>query len=736
MPFIAEDSWITSQASTHDVSELDDCSVAVDASYYLKYLLDHPPSHEPLLPALGGLTGIAAHIAQALDNWQAANITPFFIFDGQPLVGQIEAEIQHGLSEHVKLNAAWEMYSSQRAQDAVNAFGATSAFNVKYLYPLLMADLKSRNLHFIVAPYNASAQLAYFDMIESSQCAAIMGSQELLFYPIQDTFICSIDFSTKKVVSISKQTIVTRLNISEALLVDALLMMGTSFLPALPVIKDTSVSPRPTPIVQDAVNLLRTSSKSVAAVCSSYADLLANTDSNWLDKYQKARLAVNHFIYIAESGEIKVNDYDSLTGDNHEYLGLQLPAELFHYVNSGLISARSIDWIGHNTMAVLPNATGILQDDYKKLLSVDLLPLRQHIVSVIHPRLNRGIQHKEVDVRLWFNSKFSYKIKSDLNLNTDATTISKVNRFTIPDNVQSVHPPPANCSAVLGYEFMSAIREKFPIDTFVKEKEKPQPLADATSIRTLILLRFMYLRGYLDEAHALKSSWGMAIAVAHFKIMETVGDTAEGQGLYEAVFLAFELIRYGVLDGKMMYENLQGMPGSGSEEDKTSVLLICRCATLLNLDHQPNGYTGPLNKNLLGFSTLVSEVRDANRNLVEALAASLFLHAQADRNRTDFLAISQKLPFAHHPNVGMGIAMKTFLDDTNAEDSVEERQKHVQGVVDRWIPFAKNIHEDITLVYKLIDAICEGMSGLGDVISEEDRARWFTAQKYLQARPI
>ncbi|KAL1901610.1 hypothetical protein Cpir12675_000480 [Ceratocystis pirilliformis] len=611
-----------------------------------------------------------------------------------------------------------------------------AAFNVKYLYPLLMANLQSRSLHFIVAPYNASAQLAYFDMIESSQCAAIMGSQELLLYPIQDTYIRSIDFVSKKVTSISKQAIVSRLNISEPLLVDTLLMMGTTFLSTLPVLKDSSVSPRPSPVVQDAVNLLRTSSKSVAAACSSYADILANTDPNWLSKYQKARLAVNHFIYIAESGEIKVNDYENLTGDNHEYLGLQLPAEIFHYVNRGLISARSVDWIAHNTMAVLPNATGILQEDYKKLLTVDLIPLRQHVVSVIHPRLNRGIQHKEVDVRLWFNIKFSYKIKSDLNLNNDATTISKVNRFTIPDNVQSVHPPPANCGAVLGYEFMSAVREKFPVDTFVKEKEKPQPLTDATSIRTLILLRFMYLRGYLDEAHKLELSWGMAIAVAHFKIMETVGNSAESMGLYEAVFLAFELIRYGVLDGQMKYENLQGMPGNGSEEDKTSVLLICRCATLLNLGHQINGYTGPLNKNLLGFSTLVSEVRDANRNLVEALAASLFLHAQANRDRTDFLAISQGLPFAQHPNVGMGIAMKTFLDDTNAEESVEERQKHVQGVVERWIPFATDIYEDITVVYKLIDAICEGMSGLAGVIPEEDRVRWFTAQKYLQARPI
>ncbi|KAL1890790.1 hypothetical protein Cpir12675_005244 [Ceratocystis pirilliformis] len=126
MPFIVEDSWIASQATTHDIAELDDCSVAVDASYYLKYLLDHPPSHEPLLPALGGLTGIAAHIDQALEAWQVANITPFFIFDGQPLVGQVDAEIHHGLAEHSKLNAAWDMYISQRAQDAVNAFGATS----------------------------------------------------------------------------------------------------------------------------------------------------------------------------------------------------------------------------------------------------------------------------------------------------------------------------------------------------------------------------------------------------------------------------------------------------------------------------------------------------------------------------------------------------------------------------------------------------------------------------------
>src|SRR6266511_656139 len=63
---------------THDLAELEDCAIAVDATYYLLTFLENAPFHEPLLPALGGLTGIQNHIEKDLDEWAAFKVTPFF----------------------------------------------------------------------------------------------------------------------------------------------------------------------------------------------------------------------------------------------------------------------------------------------------------------------------------------------------------------------------------------------------------------------------------------------------------------------------------------------------------------------------------------------------------------------------------------------------------------------------------------------------------------------------------
>ena len=113
-------------ASTYDLSGLEDCAIGIDASYYLHLFLDKSPFHEPLLPALGGLTGIENHIDADLDQWQANKITPFFVFDGQSLVGQDEVSVRRARAANKKTDEAWDLYFQSQAEQAVNAFGANS----------------------------------------------------------------------------------------------------------------------------------------------------------------------------------------------------------------------------------------------------------------------------------------------------------------------------------------------------------------------------------------------------------------------------------------------------------------------------------------------------------------------------------------------------------------------------------------------------------------------------------
>lgn len=108
--------------SQHNLKDLEDTAIAIDATYYLQQQIDAPP-HEPLLLALGGLTSIRARLDADIDQWLAHGITPFFIFDGQPIPGEDEVTTLRGLQANEKTDYAWDLYFNGIATDAVQAFG-------------------------------------------------------------------------------------------------------------------------------------------------------------------------------------------------------------------------------------------------------------------------------------------------------------------------------------------------------------------------------------------------------------------------------------------------------------------------------------------------------------------------------------------------------------------------------------------------------------------------------------
>ncbi|KAI4867241.1 PIN domain-like protein [Hypoxylon rubiginosum] len=161
MPSSFEDHWINEQVATAEVTQLEDCAIAVDAAYYLQLFLDNAPYHEPLLPALGGLTGIQSHIEHDLDSWKANKTIPFFIFNGQSIEGQDDVSVQRGKRAIAGTDEAWGLYFQSQANEAVTAFGShRGAYPIHYLFPLLQGILKRRSLHFLVPPFNASAQVS------------------------------------------------------------------------------------------------------------------------------------------------------------------------------------------------------------------------------------------------------------------------------------------------------------------------------------------------------------------------------------------------------------------------------------------------------------------------------------------------------------------------------------------------------------------------------------------------
>ena len=69
-------------------------------------------------------------------------------------------------------------------------------------------------------------------------------------------------------------------------------------------------------------------------------------------------------------------------------------------------------------------------------------------------------------------------------------------------------------------------------------------------------------------------------------------------------------------------------------------MIISWVASLGKVRHHAIGYSGPLNRQLLAFQSIVSEVRASLRDLIEMSLVSLFLEGHADRDRNDWMDIS------------------------------------------------------------------------------------------------
>lgn len=453
-----------------------------------------------------------------------------------------------------------------------------------------------------------------------------MGPRELLLYPLKDVLIQDIDWDNNKFKSVSRDTLMGQLGVDEPVFVDALLITGCSFLAPFP----ARAQPQHTSnSVRDAVNMLRANGKHVKQLCSSFDDILKD-QPGWFDNFCKARMIVKHFIYISENGAVDVDNFDGVTADSHEYLGIRLPEELLHYLNTGLIGPHLVSWITHSKLTILPTLDGIAADEYRSLVLNQLVPVRELALGLVVPKLNRGLHYKDIEVRAWFADQQPTTIRN----NSFRTPSPKVATWDIEEKVVTQHFPSWSLTAPaskdragsLAFEVLSLQKPDFAKDTIGKPGSKTK--ADSSHhLISSVIWRFLHLREYVNDSHEL-TPWGKALATAISGLESTVKKNPKVSGLNEALLLAFELIRLDQLSTRPRPDEL------ANGEVDPSLLLVSRCAVLLKLRHEPIGYTGPLRKDMLAYLSQVSAVREADRDLVDAIVVHLFLNNKSKRDRT------------------------------------------------------------------------------------------------------
>lgn len=327
--------------------------------------------------------------------------------------------------------------------------------------------------------------------------------------------------------------------------------------------------------------------------------------------------------------------------------------------------------------------------------------------------LHRYYQKHDVDLSTWWNDSS----KRTLSIPDGTESAKKADSWHVKSS--SLPATTALNSTPLTYA-VSALKNEADAKKTVtpRPKNAGPPLSETSEYWPNIVWRFLEDRGYISKDHTL-SIWGKALNIALQKATDNGCITTPSMQteVEEAIFMALELVRLGCLNAKNTFQSppYSGQPMRGTDADKQYVLLFSRIACLASFHHASIGYTGPLSRHLLAYHQMTAAVRGALRDLVEMHACNMFLSGAAERKlgrSNQFLDLSFDLPFVAEPDVGLGLLVKSYLDELSNEQGAKK------GMISDWFIHAQDIDGDLGKVWKLFEAINAGVQAGENNISE------------------
>ncbi|KAI9850063.1 MAG: hypothetical protein M1838_006143 [Thelocarpon superellum] len=723
MPIRTFDEWASTQTQTLPLGALKDTVVGIEASHYLDGLLSNPPSKEPLLSALGGFPfALGSYLENELESIRTAGITPLFVFSGL----DVGKEPQTSLDEAAAAQAnaqAWELYDQHQPVRAVETFGDSGSVKPESLFRFFQELLRSHKIEFMVAPYNASGQLAYLQRAPNQLVDAVMGPSELFLFDV-DKIITKLDFEHVQFRWLSKSLCQQELGkLSTDLFIDVCMLSGSSFLPTFPPLTNPALYRKPFTI-RDTTNMMMAVGPSVTAVCTHYQDEASVQQSDYLDKYRRSRMAVKHHVVLTDDGKVQPLNVELAPSDVHEFIGQRLPEELYFYLSKGLVGPRVLNWLTSGELMEHPPLDGGESDEYRRLVRTQLAPLRMQSLALLSQPMSRFYHRKDVTARFWFDKEIRDVLSHREVVPTPRERVAswKVKASLWAAFGVAKESPPGS----LAFAVRSLTAPDFVSKTTTPLKEQSL-LVSTEEVLANSLWRFLQLRGYTDDQHA-PTTWGLALHAAFSSLRPS-------DHLEEATFIAMELLRLDLLNDKDLFGSYIGAPLRGSEEDKKNCLLVSRVACLGKLRHKPIGFTGPLSRNLLAYHSFIAAMRNGLRDLVEMVLSNLLLNGDADRDRNDWTDLGLDLPFIADIDCGLGIAVKSYLDDVAAQpDGVTEKTKaqaKAKGA-DEWFPHSINVAEDLDMAFRLWDAVVVGVKAAGKEVSGAET--WTEVNTWLAER--
>ena len=148
------------QYQTLPLNSLSESRLGIDASHYLRGLLESPATREPLLAATGGLPlSLTSKIESDLRALEKLHIKPVFVFPGLLPANKVKPNPLAHADACKDRKEAWDCYERGQTAQATRLFETRSNVSQWDLWRSVLRIFKQRNVDFVVAPYVAWAQV-------------------------------------------------------------------------------------------------------------------------------------------------------------------------------------------------------------------------------------------------------------------------------------------------------------------------------------------------------------------------------------------------------------------------------------------------------------------------------------------------------------------------------------------------------------------------------------------------
>ncbi|CAA6661263.1 unnamed protein product [Spirodela intermedia] len=319
------------------------------------------------------------------------DIKPVVVFDGGDIPSKSSTEDARSRKRHENLALAKEKLEEGNAQAAIDCFQRAVSISPEMAHQLIQV-LRVENVEFVVAPYEADAQLAYLSSIDAQDggiAAVITEDSDLMAYGCpaiifkMDRHGNGDEIIMDEVLNSSRNGLSFQ-HFDKELFTGMCVLAGCDFLPSVPGIGIKRA--------YSLVSKYRTIDRALSVLSSEKASIMPR---DYCSSFQKA-IAIFHHARIYDIKSKKVEPMkplpDALMQALHgdlDFLGPELPPSIAIAIAEGLLNPITMEPFDHLPASDIQSSSAADQDFNDSPVILEITPTKESCFTIFSAKEGR-----------------------------------------------------------------------------------------------------------------------------------------------------------------------------------------------------------------------------------------------------------------------------------------------------------------------------------------------------------